>query len=111
MHSLGWVSGPLVVDPELLVAAGAQADGLAADLVAALRHCEDTAAAAAPGWLGRSADALGLVTAVWAGHTTALAGGLHRIAEGLRVGGLTFAEMDLRHAAVLGGTHRRTGRP
>lgn len=94
------------VSPGLLAAAAAQADTASQTVLA--RHCAaaDAVGAALCGWVGASRSALAATADRWAQGATALSLRVHAQAEALRVAGLTFAEMDARHAGLIGGPGR-----
>ena len=92
------MSDPMNVTPELLIAAGAQAEAHSQDLSDSYNRTEAIVDAALFGWVGRSADAMSARAQTWSAATTALCTGISDHVEALRLSGLVFAEIE-RHNA------------
>ena len=82
------------VDPELLIASGSLADSHSQCLFAAHTAVDATIESALESWVGQSRSALTATASRWAGATAAFTERLYEHGEGLRISGLTFADMD-----------------
>ncbi len=92
------MSEPMNVTPELLIAAGAQAEAQSQNLFDSNHRIDAIVDAALFGWVGRSADAMSARADTWSAATTVLCTGVSDHGEALRLSGMTFAEIERHHA-------------
>lgn len=92
---------PMNVDPESLLTSSAVVDRQSRELSAAQASADTAVDSALAGWVGQSRAALAAAAEQWAADIAAVTARIHRHGEGLRVSGLSFAEMDREHARAL----------
>ena len=90
------------VDWADLVASGVAVTACGEDLAAGHAAADGRIDAAAAGWRGQSAAALGALTERWAAGTEALLARLREHATALHLSAAGFAEHEQRAAAALG---------
>ncbi len=92
---------PSHADLDQLLAAAADLDAHAGNLVAAHTAADAAAECALGGWAGRSRVAIAETAERWAGLTTAVAARLDGHAQGLRTSARSYAAGDEAGAQVL----------
>ncbi|WP_328358634.1 WXG100 family type VII secretion target [Mycobacterium sp. NBC_00419] len=100
------MSESLHVDPEALVASGAQVDQHSQNVFATHSAADERVGSSLFSWTGQSQAAMTAVAAKWATVTDALAVRLYEHGEALRVGGMTFAQMDSHDRDTLMSVYR-----
>lgn len=105
------MSESMNIVPELLIAAGAQADAHSQDLFASHASADAMVDSALFGWVGRSAVALSATAARWAASTTELSTRVYEHGEALRLTGANFAETEHRNAEAAAQVYQPGGSP
>ncbi|MGH3564103.1 MAG: WXG100 family type VII secretion target [Mycobacterium sp.] len=91
----------LRVDVEHLLTAAIHVSGHSEDLAARHLAADNRLEAAAPGWAGRSAAALGNRAEFWRGRSNTLVARVGEHATDLHSSALRFSAMEERNAAAL----------
>ncbi|MEZ0357650.1 WXG100 family type VII secretion target [Mycobacterium sp. SA01] len=91
----------LNVSPEHLLSWAATVDQHSQNVFATHAQADQTFESSLFSWAGQSQAAMSAKAAEWATVTTVLSTRLYAHGEGLRVSGLSFADMDARDAAKL----------
>ena len=102
------MSESMNVSPELLIAAGVQAEAYSQELFDSCNRTDAVVDAALLGWVGQSAAAMSARAATWSAEMTALCTGAYEHGEALRLSGMTFAEIE-RHNAEAAAQVPRSG--
>ena len=97
------------VDPASLVSSGQLMDQHSRNVFTTHSAADQAIESSLFSWVGASRAALVAKAAAWAEATTTLSARLYDHAEGLRVSGVSFAEMDRRDAARLSGPSPSNG--
>lgn len=100
------MSESLNVDPEALVASGAQVDHHSQHVFATHSSADERVDSSLLSWTGQSQAAMTAMAAKWATATNTLAVRLYEHGEGLRVSGMTFAQMDSHDRDTLSSVYR-----
>lgn len=105
------VTESLRVDPETLVASGAEVDQHSQNIFATHSCADERVDASLFSWAGQSQAAMTAMAAKWASLTQALSVRLYDHGESLRTAGVTFADMDSRDRATLDSVYRPQSSP
>ncbi|MBI3690087.1 MAG: WXG100 family type VII secretion target [Mycolicibacterium aromaticivorans] len=99
----------LNVSPEHLLAYATTVDQHSQTIFATHTQADQAVESSLFSWAGQSQAAMSAKAAEWAMVTTALTTRLYEHGEGLRVSGLSFADLDARDAETLASLHGPDG--
>lgn len=96
----------LNVDPDTLVASGAEVDQHSQNIFATHSSADERVESSLFSWAAQSQAAMTAKAEKWAAMTNSFAVRLYEHGEGLRAAGMTFADMDSNDSATLDSLYR-----